>query len=234
LYKCSILIPTYNEKENIPELTKRIWESLSSIDFEVIFIDDNSPDHTAEVAEKLAEVYGNIKILKRSSKLGLATAVLDGLEYAEGNIIAVMDADLQHPPELLPIMFERAKYGYDIVVASRYVDGGGVEGWSMLRRLISWGAIKLAYLLLPRTRKVKDPMSGFFMFKKEVIDGVQLNPLGFKILLEILIRGKYSLVSEVPYTFKPRRKGKSKLCLKEVFNYIIYVISLFRSNQELI
>lgn len=232
LYKCSILIPTYNEKENIPELTKRIWESLSSIDFEVIFIDDNSPDHTAEVAEKLAEVYGNIKVLRRPSKLGLASAVIDGLRIAKGNIIAVMDADLQHPPELLPIMFEKAKNGYDIVVASRYVDGGDIEEWTVWRRLVSWSAIKIAQLLLPKARNVKDPMSGFFLFKKEVINGIRLNPIGFKILLEILVRGKYNSVSEVPYTFKPRRKGNSKLCLEEIFNYILYVIRLMRSNKE--
>ena len=231
MYKCSILIPTYNEKENIPELTKRIWESLSSIVFEVIFIDDNSPDHTAEVAEKLAEVYGNIKVLRRHSKLGLASAVLDGMKVAEGNIIAVMDADLQHPPELLPIMFEKARNGYDIVVASRYFDGGSVEGWSVWRRLISWGAIKIAHLLLSRTRKVKDPMSGFFMFKKEVVDGVQLNPLGFKILLEILVKGKYSLVAEVPYNFKSRKKGKSKMGLKEIINYVIFILRLLRSYK---
>jgi len=206
LDKCSILIPTYNERDNIQELTKRIWESLSSTDFEVIFIDDNSPDNTAEVAEKLAEVYGNIKVLRRPSKLGLASAVLDGVKVAAGNIIAVMDADLQHPPEVLPLMFEKAN-GYDIVVASRYVDGGDIEGWSIWRRVISWGAIKLAHLLLPKTRKVRDPMSGFFMFRKKVVDEAQLNPIGFKILLEILVKGKYSSVSEVPYTFKPRKKG---------------------------
>ena len=134
MYKCSIIIPTYNEKENIPELTRRIYESLSSIDFEVIFVDDNSPDNTAEVAEKLAEAYGNIKVLRRPVKLGLASAVLDGVKVAAGNIIAVMDADLQHPPEVLPLMFEKVRYGYDIVVASRYVDGGDIESWSVLRR----------------------------------------------------------------------------------------------------
>jgi len=230
LNKCSILIPTYNEKENIPELTKQIWKSFSSIDFEIIFIDDNSPDGTAEVAEELADVYGNIKVLLRSSKRGLASAVLDGIKASVGNVIAVMDADLQHPPNILPVMFEKVKNGYDIVVASRYVEGGAVEGWSVWRRLVSRSAIKLAHLLLPKTRDIKDPMSGFFMFKKKVVDQVKLNPLGFKILLEILVRGKYSLVVEVPYTFKRRKKGESKLGFGEILKYILHVLTLLRKS----
>jgi len=230
LDKCSILIPTYNERDNIQELTKRIWESLSSTDFEVIFIDDDSPDNTAEVAEKLSELYGDIKVLKRPDKLGLASAVLDGMRIAEGNIIAVMDADLQHPPELLPVMLEKAKNGCDIVVASRNVEGGGVEGWSLIRRLESWGATKLAHLLLPKSRSVRDPMSGFFMFRRRIIDNADLNPTGYKILLEILIKGDFKRVTEVPYIFKPRKSGKSKLGLREILRYLIHIFKLKKGS----
>jgi len=153
----SIIVPTYNEAENIGELIERIETSLKGLDFEVIVVDDSSPDGTAEIAEELGRAYRNVKVIKRPRKMGLASAALEGMREAKYRLIAVMDADLQHPPELLPKLLERAKEGYDIVIASRYVKGGGVEGWSLWRRLISRGATLLAHALFLETRKVKDP-----------------------------------------------------------------------------
>jgi dolichol-phosphate mannosyltransferase len=222
----SIIVPTYNEAENIPELFNRIEGALKGESFEIIVVDDNSRDGTADLVEELGEKYGNVRVLRRPGRLGLGSAVVDGMEVADGDMIAVVDADLQHPPELLPRMLEKADEGYDVVVASRYVKGGGVERWGVLRRLISLGAVSLAHLLFPRTGAVKDPVSGFFLFRKSVIGGIELNPLGFKILMEILVKGEYRKVAEVPYIFRSRRKGRSKLDFREIFNYAIFLVRL--------
>lgn len=225
----SIIIPTYNERDNLEELLMRIDESLSArwIEYEVIIVDDGSPDGTGELAMELSSRFP-IKVKVRPGKMGLSSAVLDGLELAEGDIIAVMDADLQHPPELLPELYERLRGGCDIAVASRYVKGGSVAGWSLIRRMISRGSILLAWILLPRVRKVKDPSSGYFMFRRSVVEGVmeELDPRGFKILLEILVKGRYSEVCEIPYTFGHRRKGRSKLGGKVVLSYLLHVLNL--------
>lgn len=225
-HRLSIILPTYNEAENIGEAIERIEKSLEEHEFEIIVVDDNSTDGTAQIAEKLNEKYKNIRVLKRPGKLGLASAVLDGIKIASGEVITVMDADLQHPPEILPEMLDKISEGYNLVVASRYVHGGGVKDWSFYRMLISKGAILLAHFLLPRTRVVKDPMSGYFMFKREVIEGVKLNPKGYKILLEVLVKGSYIKVAEIPYEFSPRRRGKSKLNLGEIINYMHLLLKL--------
>jgi dolichol-phosphate mannosyltransferase len=171
-----------------------------------------------------------VKVVRRPRKMGLASAVLDGMKVAKHELVAVMDADLQHPPELLPKLLEKAKEGHDVVVASRYAEGGGVEGWSFWRRLISRGATLLAHALLPRTREVEDPLSGFFLFRKCVVEGVELNPTGYKLLLEVLVRGRYGSVAEVPYVFEARRRGRSKLGLKEIFDYVALLLRLMKKG----
>lgn len=222
----SIIVPTYMEKESLPELVGRIESSLKPEKFEIIIVDDASPDGTAECAEDLNKDYRNIKLVRRGDKLGLSSAVLDGFKRASAQVLAVMDADLQHPPELLSRMYAKISEGYDLVVASRYAEGGSIDGLSLRRRIVSKGATSLAHVLLPRTRNVRDVMSGFFMLRRNVIEEVKLNPVGFKILLEIIVRGNHSLVTEVPYTFKPRIRGKSSLSLKEAWNYIIHIYRL--------
>jgi len=219
----SVVIPTYMEKESLPELIGRIESSLRSTQFEIVIVDDSSPDGTADCAEDLNREFGNIKVVRRGGKLGLASAVLDGFQIAGADVLAVMDADLQHPPELLPQMYSKVIEGYDLVVASRYGKGGAIEGWSLRRRMLSRGAMILAHMLLPTTRRVKDVMSGFLMLRREVIEGVKLNPVGFKILLEIVAKGNCNSVAEVPYTFGPRKKGKSSLGFREVWNFMVHV-----------
>ena len=228
----SVIVPTYNEAENVRELIERIEASLKGLDFEVIVVDDSSPDGTAEIAEQLGKAYGNVRVIKRPRKMGLASAVLEGMKVAKHEFVAVMDADLQHPPELLPKLLEKAGKGHDVVIASRYVEGGGVERWSFWRRLISRGATLLAHALLPKTRNVKDPLSGFFLFKKSVVEGVELNPIGYKLLLEVLVRERYESVAEVPYVFKARRRGRSKLGLKEVLDYVVFLFKLMRQKRR--
>jgi len=214
----SIIIPTYNEAKNLKKLVPSIRQVIPNA--EIIVVDDNSPDNTAKVARELG-----CKVVVRPKKMGLASAVIEGIKVANNDIIAVMDADLQHPPELLPKMYELARDGYDIVIASRYINGSSVK-MNWFRKLISKVATKITHILLKESRIVKDPMSGYFVIKRKVINGVKLNPRGFKILLEILVRGQYSKVVEVPYTFNQREYGKSKFGIREIIEYIKLILEL--------
>lgn len=173
--KLSVILPTYNEADNVSELIERLESSLKGFDAEVIFVDDGSPDGPADLAERIGSVYGNVRVIRRPRKMGLASAVLDGVKIARSDVVAVMDADLQHPPELLPKMYMKIMEGYDLVVASRYVKGGRVEGWSLARMRISWGATKLAHIFLPSTRGVKDVMSGYFILRRSILEHTKLN-----------------------------------------------------------
>jgi len=229
----SIIIPTYNEHDNITSLVQRLAKSLVGYNYELVFVDDNSNDGTAELVESLKDKHP-VSVIVRKDKRGLASAVVDGLSHAGGSIVAVMDADLQHPPEVVPGLLKAIEEGADIAVASRYIEGGGCQGWSFSRKLISRGAIFLAHLLLPATRKVKDPMSGFFIFKKDVVANARLNPAGFKILLEILMIGRFQNVTEVPFTFVTREKGESKLNARQQIDYLKHIFSLMRRTGELL
>ncbi len=222
----SVIVPTFMEKDSIAELIPRLESSLKTLDFEVVIVDDASIDGTAEYAEDLNRSYSNIIVVRRGGKLGLSSAVLDGFKRSRAEVLAVMDADLQHPPELLPHMYAKIKEGYDLVVASRYVEGGRIQGWSLGRKVLSKGATMLAHLLLPETDKVSDIMSGFFMLKRDAINKVRLNPVGFKILLEIVVKGRYNSLAELPYTFTSRRSGKSNLSIKEVWDYLVHICRL--------
>jgi len=228
----SIIIPTYNERDNIVALVERIDHALSSHDYEVVFVDDNSTDGTAELVRSLSPKYP-VKVIVRQDKKGLASAVVDGIGYASGQFVGVMDADLQHPPEVILDLLREMKGGADIAIASRYVKGGGCQGWGLVRRIISKGAIVLAHLFLPATRLVKDPMSGFFMFQRQVVAQAHLEPTGFKILLEILMEGNFQKVAEVPYTFRTRSAGESKLSTRQQVDYLKHLYSLMKRKGEL-
>jgi len=223
----SVVVPTYNERDNVAKLIQAIHEYLSEagISYEVVVVDDNSPDGTAEVARSLSSRY-SVRVVVRPGKLGLASAILDGVRVSRGRYVAVMDADLQHPPEALPRLVEKVRGGCDVVIGSRYVKGGATPGWSFFRRLVSWGANTLARLLLPRVRGVRDAMSGYFVFRREVVEGVELNPRGFKFLLELLVKGRFNRVCEHPIVFRPRVRGESKLGVGEVVNYVLHVLDL--------
>ena len=223
----SLIVPTYNEGQNVFELLNRIETLLTSISFEIIIVDDNSPDGTSSIVQNINRKYGNIKVHRRSGKLGLSSAILHGFDRARGNFLAVIDADLQHPPEILPKMYRKISEGYDLVVASRYIDGGRIEGWKVHRMLISKLATIFVHILFQESRQVKDVMSGCFMIKRRVLTGKELNPIGFKILFEILVKCKIKKVAEIPYTFTNRRNGKSNLTLKEMRNFLLHFCRLF-------
>jgi len=228
----SIIIPTYREHENIRPLVERLGQALSQRDYEVVIVDDDSRDGTEELVAELAVRYP-VRIVVRRGKKGLATAVLDGFGLARNDTILVMDADLQHPPEVVPRVIAAIDAGADVAVASRYVPGGGNAGWSKLRQTISKGAIFLAHLLLPLSRKVKDPMSGFFAFQKEVIRGVKLAPIGYKILLEIIVAARPKKVVEVPFMFHIREQGESKLNIKQERDYLKHLLRLMCRSGEM-
>lgn len=228
----SIVIPTYNEKGNITPLVERLSQTLANHKFEILLVDDNSKDGTVDVAAGLAEKYP-VKVMVRTKERGLATAVLHGFKYAQGNIIGVMDADLQHPPEINADLIKAIENGADMVVASRYIPGGGVPNWGLLRRIISKGASTLAHIFLPSTRNVHDPMSGFFMFKREAMGTTEFKPIGYKILLEMLVIGKFKNVVEVPFIFEDRSSGRSKMKARQQIDYLKHIASLMRRKGEI-
>ncbi|MEM2956412.1 MAG: polyprenol monophosphomannose synthase [Candidatus Pacearchaeota archaeon] len=216
--KLSLVIPTYNERENIKRLLAKLTEEFqeNEINGEIIVVDDNSPDGTGKILDSLKKKY-NIKIIHRKGKLGLSSAVLDGWKISTGQILGVMDADLSHPPEKIKEMYELLKKGKaDFVIGSRYIKGGKIEGWNIYRKILSKGATLLAKVFT----NVNDPMSGFFMIKKECIENKKLNPKGFKILLELIIKADYKKIREIPITFVNRKEGKSKAEIKEIFYFL--------------
>lgn len=222
MIKISVVIPTYNEAKNVERLIPLLDSVLKDYDHEIIIVDDNSPDGTAKIAEQLAKQYP-VKVLKRSYKFGLASAILFGFMNTKDDVLGVIDADLQHPPELISKMAKKIEDGYDIVIASRYVKNGGVEGWPFYRLLIS----KIATLLVKPLTNVQDPMSGCFLLRRKVIEGVNFNLYGYKLLLEILVKGNYERIIEVPYIFKNRKYGKSKFDSSEILRYIHLLLHLY-------
>ncbi len=218
----SIIVPTYNEKENIRKLIPIISRNLKNYRHEIILVDDNSQDGTARAAEELSKEYP-VTVLKRKGKLGLASAILHGFRHAKGDFLGVIDADLQHPPEHVMDLSLSVMNGQDIAIGSRYTRGGKIRGWGIFRSLVSRGAIILS---APLTN-VKDPMSGYFFLKRKVIEDIEFNTTGYKILLEILVKGSYDHVKEIPYSFKLRESGKSKLGIGEFGNYLKLLYHLY-------
>jgi dolichol-phosphate mannosyltransferase len=223
----SVVVPTYNEAENIPRLVDRIASVLKDIEYEIIVVDDNSPDKTWKVAEELSKKGYPIRVIRRIGERGLGTAIVRGIREARGKYIVVMDADLQHPPETIPALIREAEEASaDIVVASRYAKGGGVRGWSRTRLLISKTASLIAYILLAESRRTSDPMSGFFLVRKSLTDKLHLEGRSWKVLLEILAKAPWAKVSEVPYVFEKRLHGESKLGFKAMLEFVLDLLRL--------
>jgi dolichol-phosphate mannosyltransferase len=233
----SLVIPTYNERENIMLAIKRAHGALQETarPFEIIVVDDDSPDRTWEAAEALCPDYPGLRVIRRRNERGLARAVVRGWREARGEILAVMDGDLQHPPETLGRLVKAVRDdGVDIAVASRHVMGGGVSRWNIVRRGVSWSATLMATWVLPGTlRTIRDPMSGYFALRRSVIEGCRLEPEGYKVLLEVLGRGKYQRVAEVPYVFVERQRGGSKLGPRQYWEFILHLLRLSWQTGEL-
>jgi len=234
--KVSVILPTYNEADNIELLLpmlKRVLEEVAGDSYEIIVVDDDSPDRTAEVALRVARDAGiadKVRVLVRRGERGLASAVIEGFKASKGEYLIVMDADLQHPPDKVKDICQELERGADVVVATRFAKGGRDAGLSLPRKILSKGASLVGKLLVPQIRPLSDPMSGFFGLRRSVIEGrlEKMRPRGFKILLEVMVKGKYDRrnVREVPIVFGKRARGESKLGASEVFDYLAHVLSL--------
>jgi dolichol-phosphate mannosyltransferase len=226
----SVIVPTFKEAENLPLLVPQIAEVLGARGWawEVIVVDDNSPDQTPQVLAQLSGRYPQVRSLIRTKDRGLSSAVLAGIEMARFDHVVVMDADLSHPAEAIPSLIEKlARDEADFVIGSRYVTGGKTEDWSRLRWLNSAGATMLAK---PLVGTVKDPMAGYFAFRRESLRTADaLNPIGYKIGLELIAKMHISprRVAEVPITFRNRVHGESKLTMKEQFRYLEHLSRLY-------
>jgi len=229
----SIIIPTYNESENIVQVLKSIGEHVpKDIATEAIVVDDNSPDGTGKIVEDYINDAQKksgytIDVIHRKTKSGLSSAILDGIQHSSGETVVVMDRDFSHPPKIIPQLIEEIKTSkYDIVIASRYTEGGEVNGWSTKRKLISKTAKGIAKAGLGVNES--DPMSGFLAFNRNILEGIKFDAIGYKIRLEILVKTKGAKVKEIPYTFTDRTRGSSKLDSSTMIDYVKSVWKLYR------
>jgi len=226
----SLVIPTYNESQNIVGLIhslSRLLDRALPGDYELIVVDDDSPDYTWKRVRDLLPDYPQLRLIHRQQERGLATAVVRGWQVAQGQILGVIDGDLQHPPEVLLQLLRAVETGADLAVASRNAEGGGVSTWSLARRLLSRGAQLLGLLLLPGVAsRVSDPMSGYFLVRRSAIAGYTLSPLGYKILIEVLGRAQVGRIAEVGYVFQERQEGESKVTWRQYVEYLRHLLRL--------
>ncbi|QUS61980.1 glycosyltransferase [Synechocystis sp. PCC 7338] len=226
----SLVLPTYNEGENIQAMVTTLVELLEhrwSGRYELIVVDDDSPDLTWKIALALGQIYPQLRVIRRTKGRGLSTAVIRGWQQAQGEILAVIDADLQHPPQVLLALLVEMERGADLAVASRHQSGGGVSQWSLVRRLLSRGAQMLGLLILPEViGRLSDPMSGFFMVRRLAIADCPLSPVGYKILIEVAARGRIRWLAEVGYVFQERRSGHSKVTWRQYVEYLQHLCKL--------
>jgi dolichol-phosphate mannosyltransferase len=228
----SVVTPTFNEAENLPLLVASLQESLAELRYEIIVADDDSPDGTWEIAERLGEADPSVRVVRRFHDHGLSAAVLDGMSIARGRVLAVIDADLQHDPAILPDMVAALDDGRaDVVVGSRATEGGGYGDWAASRRLVSWVATFIARVVLRVS--VSDPMSGYFALTRSAYErgAAGINPRGFKILLEFIGRDRDLRVLEVPYEFRNRVHGETKLNRSVIRSYLLAVAELRLGRQ---
>lgn len=226
----SLVIPTYNERENVAALVQQLTHLLDAQmadDYELILVDDDSPDRTWEAALALTPTYPQLRVMRRVAERGLASAVIRGWQVSRGQILGVIDADLQHPPAILLALLRAVQQGADLAVGSRHVEGGGVSEWSLMRRLLSRGAQLLGLMVAPRVvGRVSDPMSGYFLVRRAAIAETVLYPRGYKILLEVLGRGQVGEIAEVGYVFQERVEGASKVTWRQYIDYLRHLVAL--------
>ena len=226
----SLIIPTFNESANLGKLIHilvELFDRQIRDRYELIVVDDNSPDQTWKYAQDLTAQYPQLRVMCRQQEKGLATAVIRGWQVAKGEILGVIDADLQHPPEILLQLLAEIERGAELSVASRHLEGGGVSDWHLGRRILSRGAQILGLAILPEViGRLSDPMSGYFLVRRRAIAGQRLKPTGYKILIEVMARGSVKWLSEVSYIFQERQAGASKVTSKQYWQYLQHLIQL--------
>jgi dolichol-phosphate mannosyltransferase len=225
MYDVTVIIPTFKEESNIEKIISEVDTVFSrhTIHGEILVIDDNSPDRTIEIVNDLKKTKSNLNLIVRLEDHGLSQSVVEGFSQADSDVFLVIDADLSHPPALIPKMLDEIRAGNDLVIGSRYMVGGGIKKWPLKRRIISLGATFLGRLLIP---DVTDPVSGFFAVKRSVVENAPLKPRGYKILLEVLGKGSWNKVKEIPFEFIDRAIGSSKLKPKTIFEYAQQVLDI--------
>jgi dolichol-phosphate mannosyltransferase len=226
--KLTVVSPTFNERENVPRLAEAVHAVLRACDYELLFVDDDSPDRTWERVEEIGRCNPRVRLLHRTGRRSLSQAVMDGFSNTRSEFLACIDADLQHDPKILVTMLAAMIDGCDLAVGSRYVEGGEVKDWGWSRRLQSRVATKLAHLLLGI--KLSDPMSGFFMMRRRdfLLIRERLNGNGFKILLEVMAALRPAKICEIPYRFGPRTAGRSKLSSRVMIAFLYQLWRLSR------
>ena len=224
-YRITVIIPTFNEIDNIENITKAVLDVFdkNGIDGEILVVDDKSEDGTIDAVKAMQKSYPQVNLIVRESDHGLSQSVAEGFEKANSDIIQVIDADFSHPVELIPRFLSAIEGGADVCIGSRYTKGGDITDWPLKRRLISLGATFFGRVLFP---EVTDPVSGFFAIKKVVVAGAELKPRGYKILMEVLGKGRWQSFKEIPFTFKDREAGESKLKLSTIIDYIRQCIDI--------
>jgi len=232
----SVILPTYNESQNVLEMLESIEENLpKELATEIIVVDDDSPDRTGDIVDNYIKNRKNntnhrIKIFHRKTKKGLSSAILEGIKHSHGELVLVMDSDFSHPPQIISrIIAELNHSDCDIVIASRYVKGGTISQWPFKRKVMSKVATKISKSGLGIN--VSDPLSGFFAFKRNILDGINFDAIGYKMLLEMLVKTKDARVKEIPYTFTDRKSGSSKLNFKTITDYLKAVWRLYRYGK---
>jgi dolichol-phosphate mannosyltransferase len=224
-----MVVPTFNESENIGAFLFALRQNLEPVltgRYEIIVVDDDSPDRTWQVAAQALPGFANLRVVRRQHERGLATGVMRGYQLARGEWLGTINADFQHPPDMLPKMLELAP-GADVVVASRYADGGGLGDWAIRRRISSRGACLLGRLLLPGVfRRSSDPLSGCYIFRRAAAAGVEFRPLGYKSLMEIMALGSVQTVRECAYEMSERRLGRSKVAARHWYEYLQHLLRL--------
>jgi dolichol-phosphate mannosyltransferase len=230
--KLALVIPTLCEAENIGTLLDAVRVVLDplEIDYEILVVDDDSSDGTAELVSVVSQKDRRVRILVRKGQRGLSGAILHGWQNTDAGILAVMDADLQHPPELLPQLLKEILAGRDMVIGSRYTPGGGVGGWNPVRRFLSTAAVWVTLPIQKRKIRAKDPMSGLFMVRRSCLEEIPFQRSGFKLLLEILVRGHIRSIAEVPFAFGSRYRGASKANFKVAWDYGLLLLRLYAAR----
>jgi dolichol-phosphate mannosyltransferase len=230
--KLALAIPTLREAGNIPVLLDRVRAALDplKLNYEILIVDDDSQDGTEEIVTEIARTDPRIRLLVRKGKRGLSGAILHGWANTNASIVGVMDADLQHPPELLPDLVAAMYSGSDLVIGSRYTSGGGLGEWNPVRKLISAAAVWATWPIQRSGLRAKDPMSGFFLVRRDCLNGIAFQEAGFKILLEVLVRGHLGSVREIPFAFGQRYRGASKANLRVAIDYGKLLARLYRAR----
>lgn len=226
----SLVVPTYNESKNIQRIVSILSGLLDQVlpnDYELIVVDDDSPDRTWELAQQMLPDYPHLRVMRRQTERGLSTAVIRGWQASSGQVLGVIDGDLQHPPEVLLQLLQAIARGADLAVASRHVEGGGTSDWGLIRRILSRGAQLLGLIVLPNViGRVSDPMSGYFMVRRAAVSNFWMDPLGYKILIEVMGRGRIKEVAEVGYVFQERQEGESKVTWRQYVEYLMHLAKL--------